>query len=448
MAGTASGAAASFAARRAQDTHRHQARSHEGEAARQFTVAAVDSERKGTRCRAAIAVLYPPRSVALRDGVPWVGNVSALVARGRRRAATSAVRGTTLRYAKPLQDALGWMAEHWARQRSGRPFSLKEVAEHDGALLFAYCESIAESRPRPSRAVATVCSAVDGLLERNLLLPVARKQPDFVALRKALRLRDSAAADSTMNLRPEAAKKIVREWGFAVSALTRPGRKRRRLSVYRYRRWVALLCGLGVAVLGRWDDLSWLQVNSVFFAREGALRCFSVCLTHRKNVQLNTPEWVTVVEDPVDRHCVYRLVVAMFEEEFGLVVDTEAFSWEPPQDFRRRFLFPQFAVQHCWKRELYNPDMVWFAGRGKYFQFLTQFKNALREVLGFDKATVRQYGLSSLRSGGDTWLEALGVSKESRMLVGHWATGAVEARYVRLSALDHARKRRRWKCVI
>ena len=353
-----------------------------------------------------------------------------------------------MRYAKPLRLALAWMAARWAEQGSGRPFSLTEVAAHEGGLFFAYCELLAESAPHPARAVSTVCSAVNKLLERHRLHPVARDQVDFVELRKELRQRDSPAKDSTLDLRPTEAQSIIREWGFAVSARTRPGHKRRRLSVYCYRRWVALLCGLGIAVLGRWDDLSWLQANSVTFAREGELRCFSVCFTHRKNVQLNTPEWVTVVEAPGDRHCVYRLMVAVFGEAFDLVVDTDAASWSPPPDFRRRFLFPQFAVQYCWRRYLYNPNMVWGVNRAKYYQFLKQFKHALREVLRFDEPTVRQYGLSSLRSGGDTWLESLGVSKESRMLVGHWATGAVESRYVRLSALDHARRRRQWRCVI
>ena len=77
-----------------------------------------------------------------------------------------------------------------------------------------------------------------------------------------------------------------------------------------------------------------------------------------------------------------------------------------------------------------------------------QLRHAMREVVGLSKADAEEYGVSSLRSGGDTFLEQQGVPKEARMVAGHWATGSVEARYLRITALQHAQRRLAANCAV
>ena len=167
----------------------------------------------------------------------------------------------------------------------------------------------------------------------------------------------------------------------------------------------------------------------------------SLCFTHRKNVQLNTPEWVAMVDVDGDSACAYRPLVALLKDEFGWHVDINAPRWSPPADAAQRFLFPRFEPQQCNDCFDFNPAPKWDKrASASYATLLTQFRHMLREVLGFDQPTADAYDLSSFRSGGDTFLASRGVSKEDRMLAGHWATVSMEARYNRLTALEHARR--------
>ena len=45
------------------------------------------------------------------------------------------------------------------------------------------------------------------------------------------------------------------------------------------------------------------------------------------------------------------------------------------------------------------------------------------------KPQAAEYGLQSMRSGGDTWLYEKGASQAVRMAVGDWKTPGVEASY-------------------
>ena len=343
------------------------------------------------------------------------------------------------------------MRDEWGRQPQAGAFSLQTVADHDGALFLAYCEHLADSHASPSRAVSTVRSAVNGLLSRHGLPRVANGML-FADLQRDLDIGDSPAPRRTIDLPPLEARAIMRGFGFGLDQRGRPamavGRGVvRRWSSYCYRRWVALLAGLGVATLGRFDDLTWIQANSVIFGREASLRFVSVCFTHRKNVQRNTPEWATIPEVPGDPHCVYRLLVAVFRLDFDLRVDTDASSWRPPPQWGRRFLFPRVLPARSRSRAGYDPELSW-GSRARGAQYRTQLRRALQECVGLERGASLAYGLSSMRSGGDSFLARQGVSQEDRMVAGHWATGAVELGYIRRTALEHARQRLRWGCAL
>ena len=64
-------------------------------------------------------------------------------------------------------------------------------------------------------------------------------------------------------------------------------------------------------------------------------------------------------------------------------------------------------------------DMIHDRGYGAY---LSAFRRAARECCGFSKAACKELGTQSLRSGGDTFLHAQGLTAEERRDVGQWAT--------------------------
>ena len=63
--------------------------------------------------------------------------------------------------------------------------------------------------------------------------------------------------------------------------------------------------------------------------------------------------------------------------------------------------------------------------------YLRGFRAAVRICCGFGPKAVMEIGTQSLRSGGDTWLHAQGMTAEERRDVGQWATPLVERGYLR-----------------
>ena len=66
-----------------------------------------------------------------------------------------------------------------------------------------------------------------------------------------------------------------------------------------------------------------------------------------------------------------------------------------------------------------------------------QLRNSFVEAAGLSQSAAAAYGVSSLRSGGDTLLARRGVPQEHRCRMGHRATGAVELRCVCELAIEH-----------
>ena len=66
-----------------------------------------------------------------------------------------------------------------------------------------------------------------------------------------------------------------------------------------------------------------------------------------------------------------------------------------------------------------------------YNTYLGRFRAALHQCCGFSKAVCREFGLHSLRSGGDTHLYNIGLPASVRMEIGQWATPTVERGYLR-----------------
>ena len=70
-------------------------------------------------------------------------------------------------------------------------------------------------------------------------------------------------------------------------------------------------------------------------------------------------------------------------------------------------------------------------GRGAYKKYLVRFKQALMECCGMTKQAVKEFGMHSMRVGGNTWLFENNMPASVRMRMGGWASAFSETTYIR-----------------
>ena len=78
-------------------------------------------------------------------------------------------------------------------------------------------------------------------------------------------------------------------------------------------------------------------------------------------------------------------------------------------------------------------------GRAGYRHHLDMMRRALRECCGYTADVTKEFGLQSLRRGGDTALFESGATQEQRQLLGMWRTADVELSYIGFDARQHLR---------
>ena len=407
----------------------HDRRCMRGEAARRLAVA-VDLEERASDAayQRARRLLFPHTAVPTRgDGQPWVGSVAARHVQLQQEQARARARSTIKNHAAPLRRALDWMRTEWANQGTGQPFSAQVVAAQDGVLASAYLRHLADvSAARDvAAAVASASTAINRWLAARQQPPVANS-PLPAALRERLRREHSAVRRQTPGLSAAEARAIWTAWGFR--------------GTRSYMRWTALAAALGVALLGRFDTLSWVALSGVEFQYVDGLRLVSICLTKAKNRQTDQPLWIDIPAIPHDDQCLYWLVVAVFRAELRTAVPRRARFFAPTvSGGGRGLLFPAWGTSTCNHRHRFDPPMDW-SHRACTSTYRRQLVNAVHEVLHLPREQAERFGMSSLRSGGDTHLRRAGLAQWERCELGRWATPAVEDGYDRRRAVEHARE--------
>ena len=70
-------------------------------------------------------------------------------------------------------------------------------------------------------------------------------------------------------------------------------------------------------------------------------------------------------------------------------------------------------------------------GRNTYAKYVVRFKYALKSVCGLTKQALKEFGMHSLRVGGDTWLFKANMPDDVRQRMGGWASAFSEKTYIR-----------------
>ena len=376
--------------------------------------------------RAASLVLGPAPTPTI-DGRPWVGAVAARQQQLHAERARSRARNTVRGWSAPLRRALEWMETQWGLQGTGHPFSAAEAAAHGGVLVTSYLRHLEDTTASANvyAAVSAASTAINQWLQARNQAAVGNN-PTASAQRDRLRREHSHQPRQTPGLGIRAVCRVSCAWGFD--------------SAYAYQQFTALALMLGTAVLGRFDTLSWVTLGGVCFQYVDGLRLVSICLTKAKNRQTGLPLWIDIPAVPGEDYCLYMLIVHVLRQQYAVRV---------PQ--RRRFfstassgrglglLFP------CWgasalgnHRHRFNPVMDW-SRRAQTAMYRRQLVNAVCEILRVPRTFAQQFGMSSLRSSGDTHLRRHHVDQWEHCEFGRWATAAVEERYDRRAAVEHAR---------
>ena len=100
----------------------------------------------------------------------------------------------------------------------------------------------------------------------------------------------------------------------------------------------------------------------------------------------------------------------------------------------RHIVKPAGAPGHTWdgKRiDVMEMESELPINRNAYKKYLVRFKRALMECCGMTKDAVREFGMHSMRVGGDTWLFKANMPEDVRMRMGGWASAFSEKTYIR-----------------
>ena len=205
------------------------------------------------------------------------------------------------------------------------------------------------------------------------------------------------------------------------------------------KRMISLSVCLSFCALLRFSDLAAICVGGIYFYPGDIVNgvrnlggCM-ICIPVRKNSQIE-PSWVAVADTGNPFGVMARLRDML--KHLGYKVPLRGFI---DSDY---FLFRDVTLKdghnHRHKRtDIISGDGVHSLTRKGYRHYLSRFRLALEECCNIPKEMAnRDFGFHSMRSGGNTHLFNLGVSKQMRKDIGQWATDIVENGYLRIMMQD------------
>ena len=314
---------------------------------------------------------------------------------------------TWQRYHAPWLKARGFMMKHMKKR--GHVWNVTTLAGHYEYVL---ASGMWVFKTNPSVSVVEIHFAavhmalkVNGMVVpdsfyRSMLLDVCRR-------------RRSKAAKKSAGLTLDEALQFNDKWGRSKCIV---------------RRLVALFVCLAFQRCLRWSDCMVLTASAVYWmGNKGAL----ICIPRRKNAQY-TAEWFPL-PDTGSESCVVRRLRALM---LDLGFEVPRHGWGKEQ----RFIFPEFMSKHGATQEHQQTFMMgnshFTCSKQAYPKWSRMFKKGLRQCCSKSEAQIKEYGLQSMRAGGDTLLWRKGVDAETRRDIGGWATSSVERGYLRKRLSD------------
>ena len=233
------------------------------------------------------------------------------------------------------------------------------------------------------------------------------------AVREVTRRERSKATRRRAAITVDEVREILQKWGGSKDAV---------------KRMIAICVGVGFQCLLRWADMSLVNMMGIYWYADGCV----FCLPRRKNNQYK-PELVALACTGA-KGSLFKLFKAHCELVTGGKMPVDAVYAGSKQHVFRGIIKPAGAPGHTWQDKRVDAlemDSDRPITKSDYGKYLTRFRAALKQCCGLSKKAQKEFGIHSMRVGGDTWLFENGVPEEVRMRMGGWATAFSERTYIR-----------------
>jgi hypothetical protein len=190
------------------------------------------------------------------------------------------------------------------------------------------------------------------------------------------------------------------------------------------KRMIACVIGIGFQCLLRWADMALIHISGIYWYPDGCV----LVLPRRKNNQ-HSPELVAFA-DRGGKGSLFQ----SFRAHCGLVAGQDM-----PTEGRcivDRFVFRGINHEggHSWngkRKDVLEMESERPIGRKTYAKYVRCFRYALEVVCGLSEGALKEFGMYSLRVGGDTWLFKANMPGDVRQRMGGWASAFSEKTYIR-----------------
>ena len=199
------------------------------------------------------------------------------------------------------------------------------------------------------------------------------------------------------------------------------------------KRMIACVVGLAFQCLLRWADLALIHVQGIFWYPDGCV----FALPRRKNAQ-HKPELVAFADTGKDGS-LFKMFRAHCEQVAGRKMPREGRCTAADRFVFRDITKPAVTekrprVGYTWKHkrmDVLEMESNRPIGRSAYKKYLVRFREALEDCCGMTEAAIKEFGMHSMRVGGDTWLFQNNMPQDVRQRMGGWASAFSEKTYIR-----------------
>ena len=180
------------------------------------------------------------------------------------------------------------------------------------------------------------------------------------------------------------------------------------------KRMIACVIGISFQCLLRWADMALIHVTGIYWFHDGCV----LVLSRRKNNQ-HSPELVAFA-DRGGTGSLFKTFRAHCEAVAGRKIPVEGRCENVDRFVFRRINHTGGRTWNEYRNDVLELTSELPIGRNTYAKYVVRFKYALKSVCGLTKQAPKEFGMHSLRVGGDTWLFKANMPDDGRQRMDGW----------------------------
>jgi hypothetical protein len=174
--------------------------------------------------------------------------------------------------------------------------------------------------------------------------------------------------------------------------------------------------------------MAYIHLEGIYWFRDGCV----IALPRRKNAQQSSG--LVAFADTSKPDSLFRIFRRHCAVVAGYEMPTESRCVGVDRFTFRGIVKPKKASGHTWahkRQDVMEMEAVTPITRSTYKKYLVRFRDALVSCCGLTRQAVKEFGMHSMRVGGETWLFENGMPTELRQRMGGWAPAFTEKQYIR-----------------